>query len=182
MYYWALDAYRRPYGNNLVAHNRPLRGFVYYEIQLGGLFLSVSDLSVSVGPATVTRLIVAVHVNSIQGHGIRPITHVGIEVSEDLPALTHLDSSGTVGVVALMVRVGTPLDHSVPSVILGGTELRSFLVSLIVAKPGVFHTSILALISEKSRLFMRHQILYGRANNLYRILQVSNASIAGAAQ
>lgn len=72
------------------------------------------------GPAAVSRRIVAIHIDALDGHAARSGSHVVPEVSEVLPAVADRDSAPAIVRVRRLVRVLAAILHAAPDLVLGG--------------------------------------------------------------
>ena len=68
-------------------------------------------------PPAIFGRVPGVVVNSVQGHAVRPVSHVGQEILKFHPSLANIYSSTAVPGVVPMVRIQAPLFHCGPRLI-----------------------------------------------------------------
>lgn len=68
-------------------------------------------------PSAIFRRVPGVVVDSVQGHAVRPVPHIGQEIFKFHPSLANIDPATAIPGVVPMVRVQTPLFHCSPRLI-----------------------------------------------------------------
>ncbi len=87
---------------------------------LTGASATVGGLLGWSGPSAITGLVMPVVVDSIERLALRPLSHVGVEVREVQPPITHLDSPRRVSFVPGGATLAASVEHRVPSGVGGG--------------------------------------------------------------